>query len=975
VVPWTAGGSRCVMASRRAGGWQDCSEQNPCPVCLAAGKGAHPGEGNTWCSWNRELEKTGSEAFTCCKCGGMEIPGWRIFSAGEIGTVYVPTDARIKEEHSPELQALRAKRDAERAAESENFREAARMKGRAKWMLCGDETIVGTEPACLNGRGPHHPRVAAYIEARGVKLADLPRGELPRSLKYHGAMRDGVSVKEKGKESHGVFFELPAVVCLAVQKNRRKFGAIQRIYLDAGGEPKKASAPLGVPDKQWDAKRARGSLNGAAVRLHSPPVGGGGVLVLTEGVETGLACLAATHAGVWACVSTAGLETIDLDDSYVCEHGPVETVVIAADCDRAGKKGKRPGQDAAAACAKRLSTLFPQLTIRVALPTIADAPELFDELGEPKGKSVDWLDVYNAAGKERVRRALLELSTLHHKGVGDNVAGSGSWGGDEGRGIAMIGGDFDEAFEEGAGQLPMARALLLDWRDFSPEPERRPNERLRLVNVNGTPYLYEDHELPRWVATTEVGLRCLAWPMLQRYPIWDGDLKVPLNPDKKLVDSVVSAMMAETAVRTKNLAVWIAPTFDARGKAIWAGERRRVEPAPADWHIPCKNGILDVNALVDGVVKLQPSTPLLFTTSCRPFDVDAELLRRLIRASDEEAEKIGEQYWPAFSAYLKSVSGGDRDWVELLQRACGLSLTPDTSYECIFLLPGPPGSGKSTLLDILAAIVGEDGFVTTTLSSMSKDFGLVPLVNKNVIALSDAGAGRYTDLGQSLEMLKMLSGGDKVTVEYKGKNEMPTLRLPCKIFIATNAMPKLPDKAGALERRLIPIPFTIPLGKSADRSMKPRVVAEAPFIFLWALRGLVRLRRDPAGFQLTPRGLAMVQEIKESNEPMFVYLAEECELGRDYYVVKADFRTAYNEWAVKNGHNELNATAITNGLQATLPSMESDQLGSGGRERIYRGLRLRSGLPLYEPRFDQGASGAAGEDDPPAPPFTEEPPF
>lgn len=964
------------MASRRAGGWQDCSEQNPCPCCQEAGRGAHPGEGNTYCSWNRELEKTGSEAFTCCK-GGGEVTGWRIFSKSETATVYVPRDAKSRE-LSPAMQAIRAQHEAQRAAETENFREAARKKGKAKWMLCGNELVLGEGPGHLDGRGPHHPRIVEYVKARGIELEDLPGGQLPRTLKYHGSLRDGVNVKEPKKDPRAVFFELPAMVCLAVRKDR-KFGAVQRIYLDPAGEPKKAPPPAGVPDKSWDPKRAQGSLSGAAVRLHSPPVTGGGVLILTEGVETGLACLAATHAGVWACVSTSGLKTIELDDNYVCEHGPVETVIIAADCDRANvrKKEQRPGQEAAAACARRLSSLYPQLTIRVAVPTPSDAPGLFED-GEPKGKSVDWLDVYNASGKERVCVALLEHSIVQHKGVGDNTAGSGSWGGDDGRGIGMLGGDLGEPLEEGMGILPLARTLMLDWRDYSPQQELRPGSRWYMVDINNTPYLYHDGELPRYVQTTEAALRGRAWPKLQRYPIWDGDVTRPLNPDKKMVDSVVSAMRAETAIETKNLSVWLPATFDNKGKAMWAGDRPWVDPEAADWHIPCRNGILDVNALDDKVVKLRPSTPLLFTTSCRPFAVDAELLRRLLRATDDEADQLTQKHAPAFSAYLESVSGGDRVWKELALRAIGYALTPDKSYEVIFLLIGASGSGKSTFLDIVAAVVGEDGYVTATLSSLTGDFGLVPLVGKNVVALSDAGAGRSLDGSQALEIIKILSGGDKVTVQYKGKNEMPTLRLPCKVFIATNDMPSLPDSAGALERRLIPLPFPIPLGRSADRTLKTRVVEEAPFIFLLALRALVRLRRDKEGFKLTARGLALVQEIKETNAPMYVFYGERCEGGVSHQVRKADFRAAYNEWAEKNGHKALSMTAITKALRAILPTLEVGQEGYAGRKPIYIGLQLLPEGTVYQavpPVAADDGSGGSTATVSPAPPDEDEPPF
>lgn len=172
--------------------------------------------------------------------------------------------------------------------------------------------------------------VDRYLEARGVEPVE--------SLWSHPALEYWDGGRVTG-------------VCPAMVAEIRDFsGALVSLhctYLDVGRKadvpnPKKVLAP---------------GIKGAAVRL----VDSGGVLAITEGIETGLAVHAKTGLATWAAISARGMEAVQVPRDI--------EIRIFGDNDR-----NYVGQSAAYALAKRLGE-----RARVFIPPTP---------------GTDWLDVY-----------------------------------------------------------------------------------------------------------------------------------------------------------------------------------------------------------------------------------------------------------------------------------------------------------------------------------------------------------------------------------------------------------------------------------------------------------------------------------------------------------------------------------------------------------------------------------------------------
>jgi len=152
--------------------------------------------------------------------------------------------------------------------------------------------------------------------------------EIPRDLRYCPSL-EYCEQQSDGKWEKQIF---PAMLDLITDLQGNVVG-IQRHYLTVDGQ----KAPVAAQKKMMPTPY-RGATKGASVKLADPSE----VLGLAEGVETALACWAATGIPTWAATSAPLLVQVDLPAF-------VEEIVIFADNDKSGT-----GQAAAQKLANRL---------------------------------------------------------------------------------------------------------------------------------------------------------------------------------------------------------------------------------------------------------------------------------------------------------------------------------------------------------------------------------------------------------------------------------------------------------------------------------------------------------------------------------------------------------------------------------------------------------------------------------------------
>lgn len=351
----------------------------------------------------------------------------------------------------------------------------------------------------------------------------------------------------------------------------------------------------------------------------------------------------------------------------------------------------------------------------------------------------------------------------------------------------------------------------------------------------------------------------------------------------------------------------------------WINGKQGVDPRDL---ICFNNGILDVNALLDGETDyLVPTTPDLFTTHALPFSFDPA------------AE------CPLWLSFLGSSLGDDPAKISLLQEWMGYCMTPDTSMEKMLYMRGPTGSGKGTVLSVVQQLVGDEQAATPQFDGLSEGFGLQSLVGKLVCLIGDA-----RDVGgalqmKSLQVLLSIVGRDALQINRKFKEHLEGNRLTCRITIAANTFLNIPDSTGALQRRLSLLEFSKTITKP-DITLKDRLKGETAGIALWALTGLRRLRTQ--GYFTTPvSSAAAMEEWKLYNNPLASFLEECIDVTEKGLMPRRMLWDAWVKWAEQHKQRVATKTQFFNDMMTLATYATTDSVPvSGGNEIIYRGITL-----------------------------------
>jgi putative DNA primase/helicase len=255
----------------------------------------------------------------------------------------------------------------------------------------------------------------------------------------------------------------------------------------------------------------------------------------------------------------------------------------------------------------------------------------------------------------------------------------------------------------------------------------------------------------------------------------------------------------------------------------------------------CKNGVVDLRT--GELITHNPSQRL---THCTPIKYD------------ESADQSAWTEW-----LLKAV--GDRpEVVDYLQQAVGYTLTGHTREEILFYLHGPARAGKGTFTEtLLEALGGAPLAVEANIQMfMSKrqdpqGFMLAGLRTTRMLAASETRGRDWLDEAT----LKNLTGGNTLRCAFKGR-DLFQYRPQFKIWLSSNALPKLDPDDTAAWLRLRVISFPISHIEDIDKRLKERMkrtnVLEG--VLAWAVEGAKRWYKAPKS------GLRAPEVIRKATE-------------------------------------------------------------------------------------------------------------
>lgn len=294
-----------------------------------------------------------------------------------------------------------------------------------------------------------------------------------------------------------------------------------------------------------------------------------------------------------------------------------------------------------------------------------------------------------------------------------------------------------------------------------------------------------------------------------------------------------------------------------------------------------QNGVLNVYT-----GQLMPHDKQYLTTSIVPFNFNPAATA------------------PRWVKFINEIFEGDQERIALLQEWLGYMMSPTYEHQKVMLLIGPKRSGKSTIGAIIKELVGELNYTGCSLSSFADDDYLDSLRHKTVAFSGDTAKNVSRNIVERVvERVKKISGNDYVDFGRKYKSRM-TCRLPTRITLAANHVPRLFDDSEALTTRILVLPFEVSFLNREDTRLINALLGEIEGIALWSLQGLARLNMQN-GFTVPQASLSEMQYIAEAYSPLRSFIDDCCTLGEGGGTTTEDLYTTYKAWALKSGEERI----------------------------------------------------------------------
>ena len=351
--------------------------------------------------------------------------------------------------------------------------------------------------------------------------------------------------------------------------------------------------------------------------------------------------------------------------------------------------------------------------------------------------------------------------------------------------------------------------------------------------------------------------------------------------------------------------------------------------------------------------------PMLFPCANGVIDLTTGVLRDgrqddyLFRASPVVWQGIHEPC-PKWLKFLGEIFEGNQALIDFVQRLFGYCLTGRTTNAILPILIGEGRNGKTVLCEMAMYCMGElSGPIRSELlldqgngrSADSASPAIMGLKGMRLVTGSETGKNKKF----SMEMVKLLSGGDTLTGRYLYDKRDTSFTPTHKLILYTNHLPHAIAEDFAFWERLLVIPFRLAFvnrepaaenERRANPDLRVELESEASGILAWLVEGCLLWQRD--GLNPPEEVRLAVKEFRRDEDYLADFLEECCEIGDDhkaFRVSKADLYDRFERWYLKaissNPKKVPKDRAFGNDV-----GKRFEKLKTGGITH-YLGLRLR----------------------------------
>jgi len=230
-------------------------------------------------------------------------------------------------------------------------------------------------------------------------------------------------------------------------------------------------------------------------------------------------------------------------------------------------------------------------------------------------------------------------------------------------------------------------------------------------------------------------------------------------------------------------------------------------------------------------------------------------------------------YFELADKTLDKISCNDAEIRSVLEELIGYTFYRRNEIGKAFILTGEKQNGKSTFLDMVTTLIGISNIAALDLKELGERFKTAELFGK----LANIGDDIGDEFIAEPSMFKKLVTGDRVNAERKGKDPFEFNNYS-KLLFSANNVPRVKDKTGAVQRRLLIIPFKAKF-TADDPDFRPDIKYELrtkeamEYLILLGLKGLKRILKN----KKFTKSIQVEHELKEyekTNNPIIEFYEE-----------------------------------------------------------------------------------------------------
>lgn len=254
---------------------------------------------------------------------------------------------------------------------------------------------------------------------------------------------------------------------------------------------------------------------------------------------------------------------------------------------------------------------------------------------------------------------------------------------------------------------------------------------------------------------------------------------------------------------------------------------------------------------------------------------------------------------------LDRLACNDPEVRALLEEMVGYCLYRRNELGKAFILIGDKSNGKSTFLYVVKNMLGDSNIASLDLKELGDRFKTAELFGK----LANIGDDIGDEFIANASVFKKLVTGDRVNVERKGQDPFEFNNY-AKFLFSANNIPRMKDKTGAVQRRLVIVPFDAKFTPN-DPDFRPFIKDELceqdsmEYLIVLGLKALKSVL-GKAQFTTSKRVQGQLDEYEQNNNPIIGFIQE---VGLDGIVNEATNTVyrRYKEYCIANNFQALSA--------------------------------------------------------------------